>query len=309
MPRNGSGTFSLAQPPFTPGTTISSASVNSDLSDIATAITASIAADGQTTITGQLKFPSGTAGAPSHTFAADLTTGMYYPGTKLLGFSAGGVAAFSFDLNQAGAGQDGSIFRYGNGAIPTPVGVKSDFAGSTAPAGWFLCYGQAVARASYPELFTVIGTAYGSGDGVTTFNLPDERGRVGAGKDDMGGTPANRLTSTYFGTAATVLGAVGGLESNTLTSDTIAAHTHTGTTNAENATHNHTLPWQVSPSLASISGGAGLQVIITTGTSTTSTESATHAHAFTTNSGGTGNPHANVQPTIVYNKIIFAGRP
>ena len=63
----------------------------------------------------------------------------------------------------------------------TPVGVVVPFAGSSAnipPAGWFVCDGQAVSRSTYSDLFSVIGTEYGTGDGSTTFNVPDLRGRV-----------------------------------------------------------------------------------------------------------------------------------
>lgn len=67
-----------------------------------------------------------------------------------------------------------------------PSGVVLPFAGSTAPSGWLLCFGQAVSRTTYASLFAAIGTAFGVGDGSTTFNLPDMRGRVPGGKDDMG---------------------------------------------------------------------------------------------------------------------------
>lgn len=64
-----------------------------------------------------------------------------------------------------------------------PIGAISAFGGTTAPSGWLLCQGQAISRTDYAELFAVIGTAYGSGDGSTTFNLPDPReaALVGAG--------------------------------------------------------------------------------------------------------------------------------
>ena len=68
------------------------------------------------------------------------------------------------------------------------TGEVVPFAGSTAPAGALFCYGQTVSRTTYAGLFAVIGTTYGVGDGSTTFNLPDLRGRVAAGKSDMGGS-------------------------------------------------------------------------------------------------------------------------
>ena len=64
-----------------------------------------------------------------------------------------------------------------------PTGTVLAFAGSSAPSGFLLCDGRAVSRTTYTSLFSVIGTTYGSGDGSTTFNLPDMRGRVAVGSD------------------------------------------------------------------------------------------------------------------------------
>lgn len=96
-----------------------------------------------------------------------------------------------------------------------PAGATMGFAGSTAPAGWLLCYGQAVSRTSYAALFAAISTTYGAGDSSTTFNLPDLRGRAVFGRDDMGGAAADRLRNTAIdGTVqnpvGTTLGATGG---------------------------------------------------------------------------------------------------
>jgi len=92
------------------------------------------------------------------------------------------------------------------------------YAGSAAPTGWLLSYGQAISRTTYAALFTAIGTTYGVGDGGTTFNVPDMRGRVVAGKDDMGGTSANRLTNAVTGGVdGDALGGTGGTESYLLT--------------------------------------------------------------------------------------------
>jgi microcystin-dependent protein len=91
------------------------------------------------------------------------------------------------------------------------TGEVVPFTGSTAPAGALLCYGQTVSRTTYAGLFAVIGTTYGGGDGSTTFSLPDLRGRVVAGKDNMGGSSAARLNTI----AGTTLGGAGGGQSNT----------------------------------------------------------------------------------------------
>lgn len=68
-----------------------------------------------------------------------------------------------------------------------PIGVIQAFGGSAAPNGWLLCQGQALSRTEYAELFAVIGTNFGSGDGSTTFNLPDPReaALVGAGQNTL----------------------------------------------------------------------------------------------------------------------------
>ena len=74
-------------------------------------------------------------------------------------------------------GGDGSVYSRGD----VPVGAQLPFGGTDVPYGWLLCDGSAVSRTDYADLFAVIGTAYGAGDGSTTFNLPDKRGRVSVG--------------------------------------------------------------------------------------------------------------------------------
>lgn len=112
-----------------------------------------------------------------------------------------------------------------------PAGVVIPFAGSFAPDGWLLAYGQQVSRSTYSKLFASIGTTYGVGDGSTTFNLPDLRGRVPAGRDNMGGSSANRLTTGGgSGIDGSTLGAVGGSQTytpaGTIGGSQSIAHTH-----------------------------------------------------------------------------------
>jgi len=103
-----------------------------------------------------------------------------------------------------------------------PAGVYKPFAGSVAPAGYLLANGDAVSRTTYARLFAVIGTAFGVGDGVATFNIPDMRGRLPLGADNMGGVAANRVTAPHGAT----LGASGGEEKHTPTGGESAYHTH-----------------------------------------------------------------------------------
>lgn len=302
MPRNGSGSYTLPQSPFEPQTTISSAAVNSNFTDLAAAITASIAADGQTPITAPLKLPSGTAAAPALTFSADQTTGIYYPGARQIGFAAGGVAGFIVNTANAGAGQNGGILTYPSGAIVQPVGVIHDFAGSVAPAGWFLCYGQQVSRTNYPELFTVIGTTYGIGDGSTTFNLPDLRGRTAYGQDNMGGSSAGRITSGGGNFDGTVLGGTGGSQNHTLSVAEMPSHTHTATVTDPGHTHQY----QNRDSNFHQDGTA--QFDVATQNSTNTTASATTGITVANANQGGGGAHTILSPAIIVNKIIFAGR-
>lgn len=90
---------------------------------------------------------------------------------------------------------------------------------AAAPSGWLACGGQAVSRTTYAGLFAAIGTTYGVGDGSTTFNLPDGRGRALFGLDNMGGSAASRLTAGGSGITGTTLGASGGNE-------LLQSHTH-----------------------------------------------------------------------------------
>lgn len=82
-----------------------------------------------------------------------------------------------------------------------PIGAITQFSGSVAPTNWLICNGQAISRTTYSELFSVIGTTYGEGDGSTTFNVPDFSSRVpqgiGEGTDENGVTKNTTLGQTY----------------------------------------------------------------------------------------------------------------
>ncbi len=143
-------------------------------------------------------------------------------------------------------------------------------AGSNAPNGWLLCDGSAVSRTTYADLFDMIGTTFGAGDGSTTFNVPDLRGRFPLGLDNMGGSSANRVTDTQ----ADVLGGSGGEETHTLTEAEMPAHTHTYT---ETGGFNKTTGWGTD--------GLGTQ-------------------ASTTGSTGGGSAHNNMPPFLAVNYLI-----
>lgn len=187
-----------------------------------------------------------------------------------------------------------------------PPGFIMDFAGATPPAGWLLCDGAAVSRTTFAALFAAIGTTWGAGDGSTTFNVPDLRGRVRAGRDNMGGTAAGRLTNTGTGNPGLngqVLGGAGGVDRHTLATPQIPAHSHTGSADSAGA-HTHSLTGSfLSQSAGAALGPTGDNAGAYASNPTTSSAGA-HTHALTIASAGGGEAHPNVQPTAVVNSVI-----
>ncbi len=185
-----------------------------------------------------------------------------------------------------------------------PVGTVLDYAGTAAPTYWLLCYGQSLVRTDYAALFTAIGTTFGAAD-ADHFTLPDCRGRVVAGQDDMGGSSANRLTGVTGSVDGDTFGAAGGAETHTLTEAQLASHTHTGTTGSENTNHQHS--YLVPDGTTTVSPAGATSVVTGSTSSTTGSQNIAHQHTITTNASGSGSAHNNVQPTIILNKIIYAG--
>lgn len=175
--------------------------------------------------------------------------------------------------------------------LEVPVGTILDYGGSSTPEGYIFPAGQAVSRTgATARLFAVYSTTFGSGDGSTTFNVPDLRGRVVAGKDNMGGSAANRLTVGVSGITGTTLGATGGNEN-------MQQHTHIATSVVTDPGHSHTYSQGVGG--VNYSGGSGLSFV--TGTTSTNTTGITVA---TTNANTGFGASQNVQPTFILNKII-----
>jgi microcystin-dependent protein len=291
MPRNGSGTYSLPQPPFVAGTVISSSAVNSNFSDIATALTGSLPRDGQAGMTGQLKIPDGSSFSPSLTFTSEPTTGFHRPGNGIIGVALSSVELGTF----TSSGWNGGVS--GNGA--TPIGAVIDFAGSSAPSFWLTCAGQLISRTTYSALFGVIGTTYGAGDGSTTFNLPDYRGRTGFGQDSGG---SNRITVAGGNFDGTVIGNAGGQQNQQLT----LAQLPSGITsrNASQAISVTSLTGQVWQGVNNtvIAGGGLTYVGLLGGLISTGNNDIT----VTSNNTG-GLAHPVLSPAIITNKIIYVG--
>lgn len=174
-----------------------------------------------------------------------------------------------------------------------PSGAIMDFAGQNAPEGWLICAGQVVSRVTYKALFDVIGTIYGGGDGSTTFNLPDFRGRVGVGKDDMNAAAAGRVTAAGSGIDGTTVGAVGGAESVAITAAQLPPHEHmVASTGAATAVLYNT---NALVRQASLGGNSSydLRGINSKG-----------ADIGKSSTVGSGAGHPNMPPSIIVTKII-----
>lgn len=181
-----------------------------------------------------------------------------------------------------------------------PTGTIVMTGRSTAPSGWLICNGDAVDRTLYAELFAAIGLTFGSGNGTTTFNLPDMRGRVAAGAGTGTGGGASGTGAPTGGTALAAVALSGWFGANdvTLTSAQIPAHTHPIT----DPGHGHGItPGGAIPGPLGASGGfpsynTGADVGFGINSNTTGI-------TVNNNTGG-GGAHTNMQPTVGLNFII-----
>lgn len=202
------------------------------------------------------------------------------------------------------------------------AGIIQIFAGSIAPAGYLICDGSAVSRTTYSALFDAIGTTFGSGDGSTTFNIPDLSGRVA-----MGVSQSHAIATT------------GGSETVSLTdipqhTHTVPSHGHANTIAATTPSYTHTVSTQPAfnynrPNSTGtrygVYSGQSTRTAYTSVTSTNATLSTSVAiakhpatsctmagsiadcAAFDTESTGTGDGHNNMQPFVTMNYVISTG--
>lgn len=153
----------------------------------------------------------------------------------------------------------------GISASAAPTGAVVQYAGAAAPTGWLACDGGAVSRVTYATLFALVGTTFGPGDGATTFNVPDTRGRAAIG------------IGTGTGLTARALAQTGGSERVALAV-------------SELPSHSHVYRWGIAPG-----GGPGPDSDAPVGDNTNSAS---------TDTTGTGSTHENMPPWLVLNFII-----
>lgn len=208
-----------------------------------------------------------------------------------------------------------SADKLATGLLP-PTGSVTSYAGTSAPTGWLLCDGTAISRTTYAALFAVINTTYGIGDGGTTFNLPNLKGRVLVGRD---------AGQSEFDT----LGKAGGAKTHTLATSELPSHNHpvTDPTHAHgdgtlatdsDGAHTHNVqanPAGGSPSTQKLHAEANIGGVGDTTISNAALSNGAHSHdvtgwtspavtGITIGNTGSGNAHNNLQPYLVLNFII-----
>lgn len=255
MPYDSNGNATITRNRAVTGQTVQAAQVNTPFDDVQSMLSQVLLRSGVAPMTGPL---------------------------NMNGFKATGAAdgVVSTDLATVGQLQNAS-----------PIGSVVSYAGATAPSQWLFCFGQAVSRTTYASLFSVIGVSFGVGDGATTFNLPDCRGRVEVGKDDMGGSDAGRMS--FFGSLAKVIGGVFGAASHVLTVGQMPSHGH----GINDPGHDHDQDGESGQTTGASSGNVRGVFPLNKKTSASQT-------GISVQSSGNNEAHTNTQPSIVFNKII-----
>ena len=246
------------------------------------------------------------------------------PATGLLIYQTDGASGFYYYTGSSWI----NLTSGGTGGVP--AGTVMAYAGSTAPSGWMFCDGSAVSRSTYSTLYSAIGTTYGTGNGSTTFNVPDLRGRTIFGKDDMGGVAASRLNTSGGLTASNTLGATGGNQTISLGLTNIPSHNHTFTgTSVSTSSDAHSHTYYDAYFAENFSGGVGGNARYGTSANTDndnnfywrtasnthsqsqsgiSTSSDAHSHTVTANgtigSTGSGTAFSTLNPALILNYII-----
>jgi len=223
--------------------------------------------------------------------SVELQTGALIQGTPYVAFYNASDAVFYLH----------GASNYNSYSIP--LGGFLPYAGGTAPNSAFvLSYGQAISRTTYATLFSLISTTYGTGDGSTTFNVPDLRGRTICAPDGMGGSSSNRINLVV----SNFLGATGGAQQVTLGTGNLTAYTPSGSISAASLSDPQAYFGGVSQTgptatayFANSSNASGFSDVGSHNVGSIGSQT------FTGNAqGGTSTPFNTVQPTIALNYIM-----
>ncbi len=301
MSRNGSGTMTI------PNTLVSQQPVtasahNQNYSDIANELTNSVAADGQTTMTGPLKASNGSATNPSHTFGSDQNLGRYRKGADVMADVCNGAEVVEYSatgIDVTGEVNATTVKQAGFPLIPVGLGPLP-WSGIDAPDGWVLA-GATYSRTTYADLWahanTQIGlgsTFYGVGDGSTTFTIATMDGYVPAGTD-AGGTRIASFTD---------VGDTAGASARVLETANLPPYTPAGT----NGTSSVPLSYASANTYNTTGATTGVSQIIAGVDLANDVSLTAAAQTFTgTPQGGTSTSFGIVQPSRAFSFIIYAG--
>lgn len=302
MPSDSNGVYSLPSGYLAiTGETIQASQHNPPLEDLSAAMTQRLMRSGAAPMLGPLKVADGTAGAPGLTFASATSSGLYKTPNGI-GVTVNGSKVAEF--GSAGLVQGGHF-----------IGELIAWTRVTLPPMCVWPVGQTLNRADYPALWAVAqdeiaagNPFYNNGNGSTTFGIGDLRGCGLAALDNLGGSAAGRLTSTYFGADPTKIGARGGAQSVALSQANLPAVNFPVDIPAGQGWHTHGTSgalYSGSPSNrhSGIEPGTLLAGPFAIGISGNTLP----AMSGTAASGGSGTAFTNVQPTMVTNFILFAG--
>lgn len=297
MPSDANGVYSLPTGYLAvTGEVIQASQHNPPLEDLASAMSQRLMRSGAAPMTGVFKIVDGTVGSPAVQFANAPSTG-FFKTADGFAVSVGGTQVAEFTSN---------------GIIKSArfIGEIINWTGASPPPLCVLPYGQTLSRTTYADLWEFAqgeiaggNTFYNNGNGTTTFGIGDLRGRVVAGKDDMGGSSAFRLTSVGLGVAGDVLGNAGASQSYQLVTENLPPYTPSGTISGTGVS-SESIFQRNSGSITVSTGGANTVPSF----SNSSVSINGNQYAFNgAAQGGTSAAFSRCQPTIVLHYALFAG--
>lgn len=175
--------------------------------------------------------------------------------------------------------ESSSMWEHGSSASGMPAGAIISFMMDGPPEGWLECNGEAISRSEYSDLFAIIGTSHGNGDGSTTFNLPDLRGEFLRGWDNGRGVDDSRTLGSFQD--EDIVGHAH--DSGSYSAATDGSHGHSASSGST-GNHNHGLA-RPNNTQYSIQGSA-IARVSGSGSHTTTGNNGNHSHSISVSAGG-----------------------
>jgi microcystin-dependent protein len=252
----------------------------------------------------------GTVAAPSYSFLGDTNTGWYSPGADQAALAVGGVAAITVTADKK-ATFAGAVAATGpiSGPGVTPIGSMVMWLTDTLPTGngvWAWANGGTLSRTTLgagKELFDLVGTTYGVGDGSTTFNVINMQEVAPVGKSTMGTAASPGLLASISAGLKAALGGLFGTDTTTLTAAQIPTITSTATASLSVSTTTSAVVDIGSQDFSSGGGQFHVNIPSAVNQPVSATGTASGTVSSTSNNTG-GQPHTNMQPSRAVNFII-----